>query len=60
MKRQKNMTSEDEPSFWLRLECIQYATGEKRGQVLIAPEEMKQPGQSSQAKATMLSFGCVC
>ena len=30
MKRQKNMTSEDEPSFWLRLEHVQYATREEQ------------------------------
>ena len=37
------MTLKDEPS---RLEGIQYTTGKGREQLLIAPERMKQLGQS--------------
>ena len=42
-KRQKDMTPEDETP---RSEGIQYLMGKSRGQLLIAPERMKQPGQS--------------
>ena len=37
-KRQKEMTPKDEPP---RLEGVQYATGEERRELLIAPERMK-------------------
>ena len=37
------MTSKYEPP---RLESVQYASGESRGQLLIAPEIMKWLGQS--------------
>ena len=43
MKRQKDMTPEDEPPM---SEGVQYANGEKQEQLLIAPERMKQLGQS--------------
>ena len=43
MKRQKDMTLEDELP---RLEDLQYATGKRRGQLLIASERMKWLGQS--------------
>ena len=53
MTMQKDMTPEDEtPS----LEGIKYATGRRRGQLVIAPERMKYLDQSE----TMLSCGCVC
>ena len=52
MQRQKNMTSEDEPSFWLRLECIQYAIGEEQWASTNSSRKNeaarpKQPDQSS-------------
>ena len=43
MRNQKDMTLEDEPR---RLEGVQYTLGKRRGQLLIAPERMKQLGQS--------------
>ena len=44
MKRQKDMTPDDETP---RSEGVQYAPmGKSRGQLLIAPERMKQLGQS--------------
>ena len=45
-KRQKDVTLEDEPA---RSKSVQYATGESRGQLLIAPESMKRLGQSGNA-----------
>ena len=44
MKRQKDMTLEYESS---RSEDVQYATGESRGELLIALERMKWLNQSS-------------
>ena len=38
MKRQKDMTPEDGPP---RSEGVQYATGERGGQLLIAPESVE-------------------
>ena len=52
-ENEKDMTLEDEP---LRSEGIKYATGRRRGQLVIAPERMKYLDQSE----TMLSCGCVC
>ena len=43
MKRQKDMTLEDEP---LMLEGVQYATGKSKGPLLIPPERMKWLAQS--------------
>ena len=43
MRNQKDITLEDEPR---RLEGVQYTLGKRRGQLLIAPERMKQLGQS--------------
>jgi len=43
MKMQKDTTLEDEPP---RSEGVQYANGEDRGQLQIAPERMKWLGQS--------------
>jgi len=39
IKRQKDTTPKEEPH--LRLEGVQYATGEEGGGLLIAPEKMK-------------------
>jgi len=46
MKRQKDVTLEDEPA---RSKSDQYATGESGGQLLIAPESMKRLGQGGNA-----------
>ena len=43
IKWQKDTTPKDESP---RLEDVQYATGKSEGQLLIAPERMKQLGQS--------------
>ena len=43
MKRQKDMTLEDEPPM---LEGVQYGTRKKWRAILIAPERMKRLGQS--------------
>ena len=52
MKSLKNMTSENEPSFWLRLECVQYATEEEQWASTNSSRKNeaarpKQPGQSN-------------
>ena len=43
VKGQKDLTLQDESP---RSEGVPYATGKSRGQLLIAPERMKQLGQS--------------
>ena len=43
IKGQKDLTQQDESP---RSEGVLYATGKSRGQLLIAPERMKQLGQS--------------
>ena len=52
MKSLKNMTSENEPSFWLSLECVQYATEEEQWASTNSSRKNeaarpKQPGQSN-------------